>query len=425
VAGLRRRRLLTTCGAWCAAHPALTGLITAVPLLGAKRTALACQARRRPAESLAPPRAMVQLHVGAGGNAPPTLYGVSSDGTLWRWAGARWTSVGEGLDPSAPLASGFDRVVGRAHEGGLWVARSGRVERMRLPTLAAHGGFALRADGVVAIASTPDGTHHALRLAPDDVGAWREQARSAEPLLPDAQPVPFEAGRGSTASLIALLGAPDAERYRHGVLGDAIEARALLLLDAGSLQLRARLELPAPYVFEDIAPRPIAWRGARALLSVRSGPLGAQLAVLQLRGPGELVIAALGEPIGTKHRWMAPITDGEMLLAVHTPHLGGVLHRYRDDGAKLQSEALHQGVSNHAIGTREMRLAAWVNGSLVVPTQDCRSLRCLRLPAHGTATIHADAALEAPVEALFAWQRDGTPGVVALLRDGDVAWLAL
>jgi hypothetical protein len=113
-----------------------------------------------------------------------------------------------------------------------------------------------------------------------------------------------------------------------------------------------------------------------------------------------------------------------MLLAVHTPHLGGVLHRYRDDGVKLLSEALHQGVSNHAIGTREMRLAAWVNGSLVVPTQDRRSLRCLRLPAHGAATIHADAALEAPVEALFAWQRDGTPGVVALLRDGDVAWLA-
>jgi hypothetical protein len=113
------------------------------------------------------------------------------------------------------------------------------------------------------------------------------------------------------------------------VLGDAIEPTALVLFERHSLQPMAQVELAAPYVFEDLAPRPITWRGQRALLTVRSGPLGAQLCVVALAAAGgsRFEITALGAPIGMPNHWLSPSTDGQQLLAVHTPHLGGVLHR--------------------------------------------------------------------------------------------------
>ena len=83
-------------------------------------------------------------------------------------------------------------------------------------------------------------------------------ARSQEALLPDARPLQADLdGRGDGGHIV-VLASPDAQRYRHGVLGDAVEATRVLWLERHGLSVLRALTLPAPHVFEDIAPRPVA-----------------------------------------------------------------------------------------------------------------------------------------------------------------------
>ncbi len=331
---------------------------------------------------------MARLHVAGDG----ALFGLSGSGSLWQFDGGTWRRIGGGLDPSAPLASGHGRVVGRGRGGGLWVFESGRVAVQRSPVLAPQAGLCVLAFGVIAVAAAADGRCHAVRLEPTSAG-WRETARSADELLPDARPLQFDPD-GSSADdngHVVVFGSPDAERYRHGVLGDAVEPRALLLLERHGLETMARLDLPAPWVFEDIAPRPIAWRGRRALLTVRAGPQGAQLAVAALAEGhrDRFELAALGEPIGQRHRWLSPSSDGMRL------------------------------------GERELDVSAWAGNHWVVPTQDRRSLRIFELGSGAGALRYRDVPLAQPAAELRRWRRQGEDGVAVRLRDGSVGWLPL
>jgi hypothetical protein len=246
-------------------------------------------------------------------------------------------------------------------------------------------------------------------------------------VLPDARPFqvnlegpPGAAGDGH----IVVLGGPDAQRYRHAVLGDGIEATRVLYLERHGLEALRTLALPAPYVLEDIAPRPIEWRGANGLLTMRSGPLGAQLAVVAAdrARPGALVVAALGEPVGTPNRWLAATTDGRRLLAIHTPHIGGALYEYAADGETLRARLVTAGYSTHAIGSRELDLAVWTDRALVLPRQDRRALTVV---SAGTWAPRAVYVLAQPVIATRAWRSGERPGVAALLADGNVVWIAI
>jgi hypothetical protein len=208
------------------------------------------------------------------------------------------------------------------------------------------------------------------------------------------------------------------------VLGDSVEPTALILLERHGLTTLARIDLPTPHVFEDIAPRPIAWRSARGLLTVRAGPLGGQLCVVAPAATaGRFELAALAEPIGTAHRWLSPSTDGRRLLAVNTPHIGGVLHRYEPQDARLLSRVIARQISNHAIGQRELDVSAWVGSRWVVPTQDQRGLWVIDLDAPSATAAPLVTELAAPVSRLVSWQSGAHRGVDALLRDGSVWWV--
>ena len=367
------------------------------------------------------PVPMARLHATRDG----LLLGLSVDGELWQLGATPWRRMAGGLDSAVPLASGHGRVVGRSRQGGLWVLEDGRVSTSSSPLLAPQAGLLVLAFAVIAVGPAGDGRHHVLRFE-SMAGGWRETARSTHELLPDARPLQFDpAGGGNDDNgHVLVFGGPDAERYRHAVLGDAIEPRSILLLERHGLDLMARLDLPAPHVFEDIAPRAIAWRGRRALLTVRAGPQGAQLAVVARAGDSSrLELAALGEPIGARHRWLSPSTDGVRLWAVHTPHLGGVAQRYRSEGDRLIGEVVSQGVSNHAIGERELDVSAWTRRQWVLPTQDRRSLRVFDLSRETGLPLHRDVPLSQPVVQLAGWPRQGEPGVALLHRDGSVSWL--
>lgn len=409
------------------ARPARRRLVLGAPAVGALLALPAgAVTTRRQAITLGAPVPMAQLQVAEG-----DLVGVSGAGELWR-LDRDWRRIATGLDPESPIAAGFGRIAGRGRDGGLWVfeerRESGRSLVSRRPALAPAGGKLLLAFGIIAVAAGTAGSHHLVRLDPDGAGGWSEAARTEDVVLPDARPVQVDPdGTDSDDNgHVAVLGGPDASRYQHGVLGDDVEATTLLYLERHSLRPLGRLALPAPYVFEDNRPRPISWRGRRALLTVRSGPLGGQVAIVAFAGPGQAVLelAALGEPIGTIRRWLSPTLGRGGLFAVHTPHIGGVLHRYRDAGDRLAAERLMDGVTNHVIGRHELDISAWSGDWLVLPTQDRRALLGLAIAADGSITTQFRAGLTSPsgIRRLYAWQRAGESGVAILAEDGSVEW---
>jgi hypothetical protein len=135
---------------------------------------------------------------------------------------------------------------------------------------------------------------------------------------------------------------------------------------------------------------------------------------------GDLAFDGFGPPIGQRHRWLAPTTDGTRLLAVHTPHIGGVLHRYRIGAEGLVGEVIARGVSNHALGSRDLDVSAWLGDTLVIPTQARDGVRVLEVDGERDGGALHEVGLGATVVTLHRWMRAGTPVAVALLSGGDV-----
>ena len=380
--GFTRRRALVA---------GLVGLAPASGQVGAQATA-AADAPRWAVRAVPAAEPMRQLHAGG----PSGLLGTGVSGGLWALSleGQAPRRIADGIDPATPVATGHGRIAARTADGGLWVwEESGPDSRMRTvppsrsANLSVHAGLLILPLAVLAVVTAgarpadPLG-HHLARFEADPAGRWREVARSTDAVLPDARPVQVDLDGHGDGGHIAVLAGPDGSRYGHGVLGDAIEATRVLWLERHGLQVLRELNLPAPHVFEDIAPRPVVLPGmqpGRGLLTVRAGPDGGQLALVTAdpARPRGLRLAALGDTVGGYHRWLAPTTDGRHLAAVHTPHIGGVLHIYQPEGERLTRRRLHADVSTHRIGSREIDLAAWLQGLLILPSQDGRQLRLI------------------------------------------------
>lgn len=297
-----------------------------------------------------------------------SLLGTDRDGRLWQLRpGSAAQRLAEGIDPLAPVAFGHGRIVARRRDGRLWLGGGASDAGVSDVALAAHAGLLVLPLAVIAVQG--DGlAAHLIRLEPT-AGIWKVVARSKAPVLPDARPLQIDIdGRGDGGHVL-VLGGPDRNRYPHAVLGDDIEATRVLWLERHELSVLRSIEIEAPYVLEDIAPKPWQAGGPRpSLLSMRSGPQGTQLVLIEAdaSAANALKLAALGPPIGTRMRWLSPITGGARLLAVHTPHIGGVLHRYRREGDRLLDERMLDNVSNHVIGSRELDISAWLDSRLLM-----------------------------------------------------------
>lgn len=147
------------------------------------------------------------------------------------------------------------------------------------------------------------------------------------------------------------------ERYKHGVLGDAIEWGGLeLSLSDGR---KVKITLPQSSVFEDVAPRlyDLDADGTPEVIVVESlNTAGAQLAVYDETGK----IAATPH-IGTPNRWLAPIgaadmdSDGQIEVAyIDRPHLAKTLRVWRYSNGALVEVAKLSGLTNHRIGERDI-----------------------------------------------------------------------
>ena len=349
---------------------------------------------------------------------------MARSGALLRLSGRYWETIGEGFDPDAPVAAGHGRIVGRSTAGWLQVIEDGALIATSGPRISDHGGFVNLADGVVAVSAehspgSPRGRrtrsrHEQAPPAPRlvrferEAAVWREAARSNFAVLPDARPVLVDlggaAGGSEAGAHVAVLAGPDAGRYRHGVLGDLLEATAIVYAERHSLAPLATITLPEPQVFEDLALRPLVDHdsGRTSLATVRSGDQGAALVLVGRSGtdPAALALVAEGPALGMRQRWLAPIVAGQGLYAIHTPHIGGVLTFYRRVGGRLLAQPLRAGVSNHTIGSRDLNVAALVGSLLVVPSQQHDELIALDLADEARARWRLR--LKAPVSALLA-----------------------
>lgn len=238
-----------------------------------------------------------------------------------------------------------------------------------------------RSDAFFQLGLNDNGTLRVTRL-----GSYEPPKRLRRPdMLPDGV-----VSTGSSAIKEAYLIGPTS-RYRHGVMGDAIEAAGLRVMTQGGETLEYRL--PANSVFEDLLPRlhDIDGDGEDEVIVVRSYlEAGAAVAVFGIRDGG-LVLIAETEPIGRSNRWLNPVGvadfdgDGRPEIAVvKTPHIGGILELYELVDGALKTDASARGFSNHFIGSRELFLSRIVDvdgdgaPDVVLPSADRSALRFVR-----------------------------------------------
>lgn len=180
------------------------------------------------------------------------------------------------------------------------------------------------------------------------------------------------------------------DRYRHAVLGDAIEAGELFVADRTIGLDGASVILPKNEVFEDRFPRIADLDGDRLddVVTIRSSASGgAAVTVYNMVGE-EIVQRATTPFIGTPNRWLniAGIADflgdgSRQIAYVEKPHIGGTLYVLKLVGDALKYVGEMDGFSNHEIGSRELGLSAVADidedgdWELALPSFDRRALR--------------------------------------------------
>jgi hypothetical protein len=250
--------------------------------------------------------------------------------------------------------------------------------------------------------------------APERCGTARTAPAAAANRLPDSRAV-----SGSHDIAWAWLGSPTG-RYDHVALASAVHAGSLhaLVHRPGGALMEVSLQLPATRVIEDRVPRiaDLDGNGFDEVIVVESDlRLGSSIAVYGVqaddpKAPPALVERARSPYLGTSHRWLNPVgiadfdEDGYAeIVAVTTPHVGGVLTLYRYRPPALVPIVTMPGVSNHRFGTAEQELAAIIetkgnSPTVIVPATGMRDLHAIRLARGEWRDVSAPATLPAPVQ---------------------------
>ena len=155
-----------------------------------------------------------------------------------------------------------------------------------------------------------------------------------------------------SADIVSATYSDPTDRYRHAVLGDAIEYGSLIVKTSTDTH---KFQLPTDHVFEDTQPRlaDVDADGTPEVIVIETDVnRGAALAVYDETGK-----ISETPHIGTSHRWLAPIGvadfngDGAIDIAyIDRPHLAKTLRIVSYKHGQLTEIANKQGFSNHMIG---------------------------------------------------------------------------
>jgi hypothetical protein len=249
----------------------------------------------------------------------------------------------------------------------------------------------------------------------------------------------YGAGKFFAVGVMKAWFAGPTDRYPHGALGDRIEASGVMFQpptdDAPSAFL---IKVPEGSVFEDVQPRivDLDGDGIVEIVAIRSYlDAGASIAVIGYHEDEDGAITSFwyqSPPIGKPNRWLNPVGIGDFdgdgtkeIVAVVTPHIGGVLTLYELEGDRLVPRPVLEDVSNHAIGSADLRLHAVIdwNGDgvldIVVPDQSRRVLRFITLKGGVAVEIdQVDLGAEMIPPMLQRSWKGGAWEIVVRLQDG-------
>ena len=262
------------------------------------------------------------------------------------------------------------------------------------------------------------------RIAPSNGALIAAQA-------PDFAAVPaggLSDGRvaGSDGAIARAWLADPTGRYRHGVLGDAIEAGSLIIERRdGSI---GTVTAGANAVFEDLLPRIARLDGVDRIVVVKSYlRRGSALAIVDVEA---MKIVVETPPVGHAHAWLNPAGiadfdgDGTTDIAlVRQPHVVGLLQLWSWQDRQLKKVAEVPDTSNHFIGSKALGMS-WTadfdaDGTLdlAVPSLDRRSLRLIAFvpKVRDIARIALPARVATNIGSTAI---GGRPALVAGLEDG-------
>lgn len=210
-------------------------------------------------------------------------------------------------------------------------------------------------------------------------------------ILPDTEIMSDDRGR-------FLLLTDPTEEYKHGVLGDVIEAKSFTIVDSSDHSPEVQTHsVPADDVIEGTGAIWMDWDGdgtREIVVTLSNSQDGARLALFGEKGER----LAEGPSIDMSNRWRHQLTidafgmNGELeLVEVKTPHIGGIVGYYQWDQAaqKLVQVANISGYSTHDIGSRNLDMFASgdLDGDgqfeLILPNQQKSALAILNRTPQG------------------------------------------
>jgi len=304
-----------------------------------------------------------------------------------------------------------------------WLALAGpAAAEWRSETVAAPGP-------VTSIEVRGTDTHIAIgpnwyRMAPATGALIPAQA----PGFPAVPPGGLSDGRvaSSDGAIARAWLAHPTDRYRHGVLGDAIEAGSVVVeRNDGRI---ATVASGSNAVFEDLLPRIAALDGVDRIVVVKSYlHRGSALAIINAES---MKVMAETPPIGHANAWLNPAGIADFdgngttdIAVVRQPHVVGLLQLWSWQDQQLKKVAEVPDVSNHFIGSKALGMN-WTadfdadgHSDLAVPSLDRRSLRLIAFVprVRDIARIALPARVATNIGPISI---GGRPGLVAGLEDG-------
>lgn len=324
---------------------------------------------------------------------------INDKGELWQVSHPdRPAKLTEGVSPIVAPVARFDKVAFADKDGHFTLIQNGQIYRSSI-RLSPHSAMLMLPFATIAVETHDDGTASLVRL--EVVGDDIQAVARFSPVLPDARPVQINFTGDNANGHIAVLSHPDSTTYRHGVLGDDIEAGQVQFLERHNLTPLAKPLAVKGSVFEantfEILPN---GKGNRLVTTIAGGGHGASTVIID-NVNDQLQIIAQSTPLPS-NRWQSPFVFDDKLYAVQMPHLVGRLVEYTQVGDKLNEKVLGEGYSNHAIGAFDTNLVAGRGSFALIPHKGYRNMSILTaqgemlplsntLPAPIIKTLSSDA----------------------------------
>lgn len=340
------------------------------------------------------------------------LFVINHKGELWQ-VNETETKLAEGFSTKIAPTVGYGRIAAGDAKGNFILWTADKTYTSTIP-LAKQAGMAPLALATIAVTKQKN-RYQLIRIEPKGDKA-AIVATSNVDILPDAHPLQIdfkrsEAGRGH----IAVLAKPDSTTYRHGVLGDDIEAAEIHYLERHTLEPLVEKISEKGLVFEANRLEHFPTSDGAKLVSVMSGQGDGGRAVLINVENGKLKVQQSSTALPS-NRWQSPFVFNGKLYAVQMPHLRGRLVEYSVNGNKLTERFIQDGLSNHAYGDYETNLTAVTQQFALIPQRNYRNLATIDTQGRFTT-------LETKLPAEIRKSRSGKNKAYLLLDNGEV-WVA-